>query len=58
MDTIRSLVQPLVGPSTASSAGMIDGMKLVVLGGTVATARKMGSRAWSVRLTRILEPQC
>ncbi|KAJ3860406.1 P-loop containing nucleoside triphosphate hydrolase protein [Lentinula novae-zelandiae] len=51
MDTIRSLVQPLVGPSTASSAGMIDGMKLVVLGGTVATARKMGSRAWSVRLT-------
>ncbi|KAJ4471204.1 hypothetical protein C8R41DRAFT_870651 [Lentinula lateritia] len=47
MDTIRSLVQPLVGPSTASSAGMIDGMKLVVLGGTVATARKMGSRAWN-----------
>ncbi|KAJ3917942.1 P-loop containing nucleoside triphosphate hydrolase protein, partial [Lentinula edodes] len=51
MDTIRSLVQPLVGPSTASSAGMIDGMKLVVLGGTVATARKMGSRAWLVWLT-------
>ncbi|KAJ3891030.1 P-loop containing nucleoside triphosphate hydrolase protein, partial [Lentinula edodes] len=51
MDAIRSLVQPLVGPSTASSAGMIDGMKLVVLGGTVATARKMGSRAWLVRLT-------
>ncbi|KAJ3876011.1 P-loop containing nucleoside triphosphate hydrolase protein [Lentinula edodes] len=47
MDAIRSLVQPLVGPSTASSAGMIDGMKLVVLGGTVATARKMGSRAWN-----------
>ncbi|KAJ4490998.1 P-loop containing nucleoside triphosphate hydrolase protein, partial [Lentinula aciculospora] len=47
MDTIRSLVQPLVGPS-ASSAGMIDGMKLVVLGGTVETARRMGSRAWSV----------
>ncbi|KAJ3807634.1 P-loop containing nucleoside triphosphate hydrolase protein [Lentinula lateritia] len=47
MDAIRSLVQPLVGPSTVSSAGMIDGMKLVVLGGTVATARKMGSRAWN-----------
>ncbi|KIK68287.1 hypothetical protein GYMLUDRAFT_35668 [Collybiopsis luxurians FD-317 M1] len=46
MDTFRSLVQPLVGPS-ASSAGMIDGMKLVVLGGTVETARRMGSRAWS-----------
>ncbi|KAJ3752675.1 P-loop containing nucleoside triphosphate hydrolase protein [Lentinula raphanica] len=40
MDTFRSLVQPLVGPS-ASSAGMIDGMKLVVLGGTVETARRM-----------------
>ncbi|KAJ3710171.1 hypothetical protein C8R42DRAFT_381826 [Lentinula raphanica] len=46
MDTFRSLVQPLVGPS-ASSAGMIDGMKLVVLGGTVETARRMGSRAWN-----------
>lgn len=49
MDTFRSLVQPLVGQS-ASSAGMIDGMKLVVLGGTVETARRMGGRAWSVLL--------
>jgi mitochondrial chaperone BCS1 len=46
MDTLRSLVQPLVGP-TNSSAGMIDGMKLVVLGGTVETARRMGTRAWN-----------
>ncbi|KAI6040225.1 P-loop containing nucleoside triphosphate hydrolase protein [Pisolithus marmoratus] len=37
MDALKSLVQPLV----------IDGMKLVVLGGTVETARRVSSSAWS-----------
>ncbi|CAL1706131.1 unnamed protein product [Somion occarium] len=45
MDVLKSLVQPLVGGGGGS--GMIDGMKLVVLGGTVETARRMASTGWS-----------
>ncbi|KII92945.1 hypothetical protein PLICRDRAFT_491796 [Plicaturopsis crispa FD-325 SS-3] len=45
MDAIKSLMQPLVGGAGGSS--MIDGMKLVVLGGTVETARRVSSTAWS-----------
>ncbi|EJF65200.1 P-loop containing nucleoside triphosphate hydrolase protein [Dichomitus squalens] len=45
MDALRSLVQPLVGGGGGSS--MIDGMKLVVLGGTVETARRVASSGWS-----------
>ncbi|KAI0076144.1 P-loop containing nucleoside triphosphate hydrolase protein, partial [Panus rudis PR-1116 ss-1] len=44
MDALKSLVQPLVGGGGGS---MIDGMKLVVLGGTVETARRMASSGWS-----------
>ncbi|KAI0731641.1 hypothetical protein C8Q72DRAFT_821845 [Fomitopsis betulina] len=44
MDALRSLVQPLVGGGGGS---VIDGMKLVVLGGTVETARRMASSGWS-----------
>ncbi|KAF7297731.1 hypothetical protein MKEN_01396700 [Mycena kentingensis (nom. inval.)] len=42
MDALRSLVQPLV-----SGSSMLDGMKLVVLGGTVETARRVSSSAWT-----------
>ncbi|KAL4073818.1 hypothetical protein V8B97DRAFT_1936586 [Scleroderma yunnanense] len=45
MDVLKSLVQPLVGGAGGSS--VIDGMKLVVLGGTVETARRVSSSAWS-----------
>ncbi|KAI0694286.1 hypothetical protein BC835DRAFT_1415431 [Cytidiella melzeri] len=45
MDALKSLVQPLVGVGGGSS--MIDGMKLVVLGGTVETARRVASSGWS-----------
>jgi len=45
MDAIKSLVQPLVGGVGASS--VLDGVKLVVLGGTVETARRVSSSAWS-----------
>ncbi|KAF7790052.1 hypothetical protein EIP86_001001 [Pleurotus ostreatoroseus] len=45
MDAIKSLVQPLVGGVGGSS--MVDGMKLVVLGGTVETARRLASTGWS-----------
>ncbi|KAG7098055.1 hypothetical protein E1B28_000029 [Marasmius oreades] len=45
MDAIKSLVQPLVGG--AGGSGVIDGMKLVMLGGTVETARRVSSSAWS-----------
>ncbi|KDR66353.1 hypothetical protein GALMADRAFT_1157881 [Galerina marginata CBS 339.88] len=45
MDALKSLVQPLVGGHGGSS--VIDGMKLVVLGGTVETARRVSSSAWS-----------
>lgn len=44
MDALKSLVQPLVGGGGGSS--MIDGMKLVVLGGTVETARRVASSGW------------
>ncbi|KAJ7657327.1 P-loop containing nucleoside triphosphate hydrolase protein [Mycena polygramma] len=42
MDALRSLVQPLV-----SGGSVVDGMKLVVIGGTVETARRVSSSAWS-----------
>ncbi|THH05072.1 hypothetical protein EW145_g5057 [Phellinidium pouzarii] len=45
MDALKSLVAPLVGG--AASNGVVDGMKLVVLGGTVETARRISSSAWS-----------
>ncbi|KAF8875879.1 hypothetical protein CPB84DRAFT_1647874, partial [Gymnopilus junonius] len=48
MDTLKSLVQPLIGGSGGSS--VVDGMKLVVLGGTVETARRVSSSAWCVSL--------
>lgn len=38
-------MQPLVGNVAGNS--VVDGMKLVVLGGTVETARRMSSSAWS-----------
>ena len=46
MDALKSLVQPLVGGVGGSS--VVDGMKLVVLGGTVETARRVASSGWSV----------
>ncbi|QRW08447.1 mitochondrial chaperone BCS1 [Ceratobasidium sp. AG-Ba] len=42
---VSSLVSPFVGGG--SSGGMVDGMKLVVLGGTVETARRVSSSAWN-----------
>lgn len=42
MDALRSLVSPLVNGSS-----VVDGMKLVVLGGTVETARRVSSSAWN-----------
>ncbi|KAJ7659368.1 hypothetical protein B0H17DRAFT_1096250, partial [Mycena rosella] len=42
MDALRSLVQPLVNGSS-----VVDGMKLVVLGETVETARRVSSSAWN-----------
>ncbi|KAF8710150.1 hypothetical protein AX14_010622 [Amanita brunnescens Koide BX004] len=45
MDVLKSLIQPLVGGAGASS--VVDGMKLVMLGGTVETARRVSSSAWS-----------
>ena len=44
MDALKSLVQPLVGGVGGSS--VVDGMKLVVLGGTVETARRLASSGW------------
>jgi len=44
MDALKSLVQPLIGGGASNS--VIDGMKLVVLGGTVETARRVSSSAW------------
>ncbi|EGO00466.1 hypothetical protein SERLA73DRAFT_89460 [Serpula lacrymans var. lacrymans S7.3] len=49
MDALKSLVQPLVGGAGGSS--VIDGMKLVVLGGTVETARRVSSSAWCLRVS-------
>lgn len=48
MDAIRSLVQPLVAGVGGSS--IIDGAKLVVIGGTVETARRVASSGWLVPL--------
>jgi len=45
MDVFKSLVQPIVGGGGSS---VVDGMKLVVLGGTLETARRVSSSAWSV----------
>lgn len=45
MDALKSLVQPLVG--TGGGSSMVDGVKLVVLGGTVETARRMASSGWN-----------
>ncbi|KAA1474083.1 P-loop containing nucleoside triphosphate hydrolase protein [Dentipellis sp. KUC8613] len=45
MEALKSLVQPLVG--SVASNSVVDGMKLVVLGGTVETARRVSSSAWS-----------
>lgn len=45
MEALKSLVQPLVG--NVASNSVVDGMKLVVLGGTVETARRISSSAWS-----------
>ncbi|KZV80210.1 hypothetical protein EXIGLDRAFT_705667 [Exidia glandulosa HHB12029] len=42
MDLFKSLVTPFAG-----SSGLVDGMKLVVLGGAVETARRISSTAWS-----------
>lgn len=47
MDAFKSLVQPLVGGGAGAGSGIMDGMKLVVLGGTVETARRVSSSAWS-----------
>lgn len=44
MDVLKSLIQPLVGGAGTSS--VVDGMKLVMLGGTVETARRVSSSAW------------
>jgi mitochondrial chaperone BCS1 len=51
MDALKSLVQPLVGGAGGSS--VIDGVKLVVLGGTVETARRVSSTAWYVYCTSL-----
>ncbi|EIN11141.1 P-loop containing nucleoside triphosphate hydrolase protein [Punctularia strigosozonata HHB-11173 SS5] len=45
MDALRSLVQPLVGGGGGNN--IIDGMKLVVLGTTVETARRVASSGWN-----------
>jgi len=47
MDVFKSLVQPIVGGGGGGSS-VVDGMKLVVLGGTLETARRVSSSAWSV----------
>lgn len=51
MDALKSLIQPLVGGAGGSS--VVDGMKLVVLGGTVETARRVSSSAWYDHITLI-----
>lgn len=49
MEVFKSLVQPFVGNVAGNS--VVDGMKLVVLGGTVETARRVSSSAWYVPRT-------
>jgi len=48
MDVFKSLIQPIVGGGGGGGSSVVDGMKLVVLGGTVETARRVSSSAWSV----------
>ncbi|KAJ8501747.1 hypothetical protein ONZ45_g12027 [Pleurotus djamor] len=45
MEALKLLAGPLVGGVGGSS--IVDGMKLVVIGGTVETARRVSSSAWS-----------
>lgn len=45
MDTVKSLLSPLSG--SLASSGMLDGAKLIILGGTVETARRVSSSAWN-----------
>jgi hypothetical protein len=45
MDSLKSLLSPLSG--SVASSGMLDGAKLIILGGTVETARRVSSSAWS-----------
>ena len=52
MDVFKSLIQPLVGGTAGSS--VVDGMKLVVLGGTVETARRVSSSAWYLPFLSLL----
>ncbi|KAL4260988.1 AAA ATPase family protein [Pleurotus pulmonarius] len=47
MDALKFLVQPLVGGALGGSSSIVDGMKFVVIGGTVETARRVSSNAWS-----------
>ena len=54
MDVFKSLIQPLVGGTAGSS--VVDGMKLVVLGGTVETARRVSSSAWYLNSSFSLLP--
>ncbi|KAJ7601304.1 hypothetical protein FB45DRAFT_396501 [Roridomyces roridus] len=44
MEALRSLVSPL---GLLNGTSVVDGVKLVVLGGTVETARRVSSSAWS-----------
>ena len=44
MYALKSLVAPLVGGVAGNS--VVDGAKLVVLGGTVETARRLASSGW------------
>ena len=44
MDALKSLVQPLIGGGGGSS--MVDGVKLVVLGGTIETVQRMANSGW------------
>ncbi|KIM31399.1 hypothetical protein M408DRAFT_320460 [Serendipita vermifera MAFF 305830] len=45
MDAFKSLIQPL--SSSAVGSGVLDATKLVILGGTVETARRAASSGWS-----------
>jgi len=48
MDVFKSLIQPIVGGGGGGGSSVVDGMKLVMLGSTVETARRVSSSAWSV----------
>ncbi|PVG02471.1 P-loop containing nucleoside triphosphate hydrolase protein [Serendipita vermifera] len=45
METFKSLLQPL--QSSAVGSGVLDATKLVILGGTVETARRAASSGWN-----------